>query len=137
MSRRGDGQAPREAHVVTSHSPPHTVRRCPMKRLIPLLALAVLAACASANRYARWPYRGPMLMVTTPTHSRLTVMARDGMGRELVTATIKPNGKQCFRWPFIHAIGYLIAAGGGPLPTEAFGAWGADGWGGAGRVKPG
>ena len=45
-------------------------------------------------KYARWPYRGPMLMVTNPTQSRLVVSARDGMGRELVTATIKPNGKR-------------------------------------------
>jgi len=104
--------------------------------MIPVLAIAALAACASANKYARWPYRGPMLMVTNPTQSRLVVSARDGQGRELVTATIKPNGKQCFRWPFIHAIGYLIAAGSDTLMTEPFEPWSADGWEWSGQFEP-
>ena len=109
-----------------------------MKRLISALALTTLAACATANtsHYARWPYRGPMLMVTNPTPNRLVVRARDGMGRELVTATIKPHGKECFRWPFIHAVGYLIAAGSDTLMTEPFEPWSADGWEWAGQFEP-
>ena len=109
-----------------------------MKTLIAVLALATLAACATANtrRYARWPYRGPMLMVTNPTQQRLVVMARDGQGREIVTATIKPNSKQCFRWPFIHAIGYLVAAGSDTLTTDPFEPWSADGWEWSGQFEP-
>ena len=106
------------------------------KLLLPVLAIAALAACASANQYARWPYRGPMLQVTNPTQGRLVVMARDGAGRELVTATIKPNSSMCFRWPFIHAIGYLIAAGSDTLMTEPFEPWSADGWEWSGQFEP-
>jgi hypothetical protein len=108
-----------------------------MKRLLlAVLTIAAVAACASANKYARWPYRGPMLLVTNPTNSQLVVSARDGMGRELVTATIKPKGRQCFRWPFIHAIGYLIAAGSDTLTTEPFEPWSADGWEWSGQFEP-
>lgn len=109
-----------------------------MKSLILVLTFASLAACAGVNTrsYARWPYRGPMLMVTNPTQNRLVVRARDGMGREIVTATIKPNGKECFRWPFIHAIGYLIAAGSDTLTTEPFEPWSADGWEWTGQFEP-
>ena len=105
-----------------------------MKALFPLLALA-LSACATVQ-YARWPYRGPMLMVQNPTASRLIVRARDGVGREWVTASIKPHGKSCFRWPFIHTVGYLIAAGSDTLTSRAFEPWTADGWEWSGQFEP-
>jgi len=106
-----------------------------MKVLVPLLLLA-LTACAATLRYARWPYRGPMLMVQNPTQNRLIVSARDGVGRELVTARIGPHGKACFRWPFIHTIGYLVAAGSDTLATEPFEPWSADGWEWSGQFEP-
>ena len=105
-----------------------------MRGFIPVLTLAALAACAT--NYARWPYRGPMFQVTNPTTNDMVVMARDGMGRELVTARIKPNSKHCFRWPFIHAVGYLIAAGRDTLRTEPFEPWSADGWEWSGQFEP-
>jgi len=107
-----------------------------MKVLVPLLAAALTACITSNYNYARWPYRGPMLMVTNPTQGQLVVRARDGMGRELITATVKPNGRQCFRWPFIHEIGYLIAAGSDTLTTRSFEPWTADGWEWSGQFEP-
>ncbi|MFN2572214.1 MAG: hypothetical protein ABR537_11510 [Gemmatimonadales bacterium] len=95
-----------------------------------VLALATLAACATTTQYTQWPYRGPMMMVHNPTTSTLVVMARDGTGRELVAARVEANSKQCFRWPFIHAIGYLVTADSraDTLTTEPFKPWSADGW---------
>jgi hypothetical protein len=108
-----------------------------MKRLLlPLLTIAAITACASANHYARWPYRGPMLLVTNPSNTPLVVSARDGMGRELVTATVRPNSQQCFRWPFIHAIGYLIAIGSDTLTTHPFEPWTSDAWEWSGQIEP-
>ena len=106
-----------------------------MKTFLPLLVVA-LGACASLHNYARWPYRGPMLMVQNPTQNRLIVSARDGVGREWITATIKPHGKACFRWPFIHTIGYLVAVGSDTLTTEPFEPWSADGWEWSGQFEP-
>jgi hypothetical protein len=113
-----------------------------MRAAIGVLALVAAAACASARQYTQWPYQGPMMMVRNPTRNPLLVLARDGMGRELVTARIGPNSRQCFRWPFIHAIGYLVAEGSDTLTTGAFQPWSADGWewsgqrGGAPRSNP-
>ena len=106
-----------------------------MRVLVSLLALS-LTACMMTTRYARWPYRGPMFMVQNPTQRPLVVSARDGAGRELVTATIKPNGKSCFRWPFVHTVGYLIASGSDTLMTQAFEPWTADGWEWSGKFEP-
>ena len=102
------------------------------------LAVAVLIGCASATRYTQWPYQGPMMMVRNPTPNTLVVLARDGTGRELVAARVKPNSKQCFRWPFIHAIGYLVAAESphDTLRTEPFQPWSADGWEWSGQLEP-
>ncbi|MGH7531189.1 MAG: hypothetical protein ACREMN_12455 [Gemmatimonadales bacterium] len=105
-----------------------------MKGLIAGFTLAAVAACATSS--ARWPYRGPMFLVTNPTAEDVVVLARDGVGRELVTARIQPNGRHCFRWPFIHAIGYLIAAGRDTLKTEPFEPWSADGWEWSGQFEP-
>lgn len=107
-----------------------------MKRHVFLVALGVvLAACST--KYAHWPYRGPMLRVTNPTQNNLVVLARDGQGRALVTAKMKPNESHCFRWPFIHEIGYLlIAQGPDTLQTEAFEPWSADGWEWSGEMEP-
>src|SRR5207302_9757878 len=68
----------------------------------------------------------------------LVVLARDGTGRELVAARVEPNSKQCFRWPFIHAIGYLVAAESphDTLTTEPFQPWSADGWEWSGQLEP-
>jgi hypothetical protein len=108
-----------------------------MKKVLGVLALGTLAACANLTQYAKWPYRGPMMMVRNATPNALVVISRDGMGRELVTARIKPNSKQCFRWPFIHDIGYLIArAPGDTLQTEPFKPWSADGWEWSGQIEP-
>lgn len=105
-----------------------------MKILASVLVLT-LTACMTAN-YAHWPYRGPMLMVENPTGNRMIVRARDGAGREWVTASIKAHGKSCFRWPFIHTVGYLIAAGADTLVSQAFEPWTADGWQWSGAPAP-
>src|SRR2546423_15327055 len=101
--------------------------------ILSVLAIAAAAACArgSTTRYTQWPYEGPMMMVRNPTPNPVVVLARDGMGRELITARLQPNSNQCFRWPFIHAIGYLVAAGPGKLTKEPFPPRAADGWAGA------
>lgn len=104
--------------------------------ILPLLAFAAVAACAGTNRTTEWPYQGPMMMVRNPTPNPVIVLARDGMGRELVAARLNPNSNQCFRWPFIHAIGYLIAAGRDTLTTEPFQPWSADGWEWSGQLEP-
>lgn len=77
-------------------------------------------------------------MVSNHTHGQVVVRARDGMGRELITATLRPNDRQCFRWPFIHEVGYLIASGGGAdtLMTRSFEPWTADGWEWSGQFEP-
>lgn len=108
-----------------------------MNKVLAVLALASLAACANLTQYAKWPYRGPMMMVRNSTSAKLVVTARDGMGRELVTARLDPNDKQCFRWPFIHDIGYLIArAPSDTVQTDAFKPWSADGWEWSGEIEP-
>ena len=106
--------------------------------ILSMLAIAAAAACArgSATRYTQWPYEGPMMMVRNPTPNPVVVLARDGMGRELITARLRPNSNQCFRWPFIHAIGYLVAAGRDTLTTEPFQPWSADGWEWSGQLEP-
>jgi len=93
---------------------------------IPLIALA--AGCASFTQYAKWPARGPMLEVRNPTAVSRIVIARDGVGRTLVKATMKPNGRACFRWPFVDSRGELLAAGSDTLSTGPFEPWAADGW---------
>lgn len=108
-------------------------------RIFATLALAAAAACASGGmRHTQWPYEGPMMLVRNPTTNTLVILARDGSGRELVTARINPNGTQCFRWPFIHAIGYLVAAESSTdtLTSEPFKPWSADGWEWAGQIEP-
>jgi hypothetical protein len=105
-----------------------------MRVLVSLLAVT-LTACMTTS-YAHWPYRGPMLMVQNPTENRVIVRARDGVGREWITASIKPHGKSCFRWPFIHTVGYLIAAGSDTLTSQAFEPWSADGWEWSGQFVP-
>jgi hypothetical protein len=78
-----------------------------------------------------------MMMVRNSTQARMVVVARDGQGRELVTAHVKPDSKQCFRWPFIHDIGYLVAqAPADTLTTEPFRPWTADGWEWSGELEP-
>ncbi|HLZ45985.1 MAG TPA: hypothetical protein VKQ05_09950 [Gemmatimonadales bacterium] len=107
-------------------------------RILAPLALAVMAACAGATRYTQWPYEAPMMLVRNPTANTLVVLARDGAGRELVAARIEPNRTQCFRWPFLHAIGYLAAteATTDTLTTQPFRPWSADGWEWSGEVEP-
>jgi hypothetical protein len=115
----------------------HVIQGVLMKAVIfPVLAIAAAAACATGTQYTQWPYRGPMMMVRNPTSDALVVMARDGMGRELIAARVRPNSKSCFRWPFIHAIGYLVAAGSDTLRTEPFKPWSADGWEWSGQPEP-
>jgi len=106
--------------------------------ILSVIAIAAAVACArgSTTRYTQWPYEGPMMMVRNPTPNPVVVLARDGMGRELVTARLQPNSNQCFRWPFIHAIGYLVAAGRDTLTTEPFQPWSADGWEWSGQLEP-
>ena len=89
------------------------------------LLVLTLFGCASANTYARWPYRGPMIEVTNPSHTNVVVTSVDAEGRALVTARIKPQGRACFRWPFIHRVGYLFAES---TSTQPFEPWEADGW---------
>jgi hypothetical protein len=107
-----------------------------MKRLMAVLAVATaLAACST--KYAKWPYRGPMLLVSNPTQNSLVVLARDGVGRQLVTAKLEPNQKHCFRWPFIHEIGQLmITHGQDTVKTQPFEPWSADGWEWSGEFEP-
>lgn len=110
-------------------------------RIFATLALAAAAACASGvggTRYTQWPYEGPMMLVRNPTTNTLVILARDGAGRELVTARINPNRAQCFRWPFIHPIGYLVAAASttDTLTSDPFRPWSADGWEWSGQVEP-
>jgi hypothetical protein len=107
-----------------------------LRRLWPVLIIALAASCATTGYYARWPYRGPMFLITNRSSGDLTVSARDGLGRELIAATIKPNSQQCFRWPFLHAIGYLIAAGSDTLTTHPFEPWSSDGWEWSGQIEP-
>ena len=99
-------------------------------RILAALLLAAVFGCASATRYTQWPYRGPMMMVRNRTQNTLVVLARDGTGREVITARVRPQSNQCFRWPFIHAIGYLVAAESphDTLTTQPFQPWSADGW---------
>jgi len=107
--------------------------------VVPALVLAALTAsvaCARANHLTQWPYKAPMLLVKNRTDKPLVISARDGIGRELITATVKPQGTQCFRWPFIDAIGYLVASGGDTLTTAPFQPWSADGWEWSGQSIP-
>lgn len=109
-------------------------------RIIIALAFLMAVGCAGATRYTQWPYRGPMMLVRNPTPYAFVVLAGDGTGRELIAAHVQPKSKQCFRWPFIDATGYLRAAESGTdtLTTEKFQPWSADGWewSPATRVKP-
>jgi hypothetical protein len=111
-------------------------------RILATLAFAALsAACAGVRSYTEWPYVPPLMMVRNPTAHPLLILARDGAGRELVAARLRPKSRQCFRWPFIHAIGYLVStdADGSPadsVTTGAFRPWTADGWEWAGQVEP-
>ena len=100
------------------------------------LALAGIAACATRTQYTEWPYQGPMMKVRNATTAPLVVLARDGTGRELITARLKPNGQQCFRWPFIDETGYLVGAGADTTTTEPFKPWSADGWEWSGQHAP-
>ena len=61
--------------------------------VLSVLTIAAAAACARGNttRYTQWPYEGPMMMVRNPTPNPVVVLARDGMGRELITARLQPN----------------------------------------------
>ena len=99
-------------------------------RVVIALAFLVVVGCVSAQRYTQWPYRGPMMLVRNPTPHTLVVLARDGTGRELITARVRPNTSQCFRWPFIDATGYLRAAesASDTVTTGQFQPWSADGW---------
>lgn len=98
-----------------------------------ILALVLLSACATTTQYARWPYRGPMLEITNLTTERVVVFSRDGQGREIRSATVNPGARSCFRWPFIHSEGTLIATSQGvqrehPVRSDTFAPWSADGW---------
>lgn len=99
-------------------------------RVIIALAFLVVAGCARPTQYTQWPYRGPMMLVRNPTPHTLVVTAHDGTGRELITARVRPNSKQCFRWPFIDASGSLSAteSPSGTLTTGQFQPWSEDGW---------
>src|SRR3954468_2332128 len=100
-------------------------------RIIIALAFLIAAGCASVSpRYTQWPYRGPMMMVRNPTRETVVVLARDGTGRELITARLHPHSKQVFRGPCIHAMGYWGATGSArdTLTSEPFQPWSADGW---------
>jgi hypothetical protein len=93
-----------------------------------LSLLLLVTGCAANNRYARWPYRGSMLVVQNPTTEHQIVVARDGEGREWVVARIKPRGRACFRWPFVNSTGFLRTDGEDRVITERFEPWTADGW---------
>lgn len=95
-----------------------------------LLLLPLVTACAATTHYAKWPLRGPMLRVTNATAHTRTISARDGVGRELVTARLKPGTSLCFRWPFVDYSGTLLASvnGAQTLSTGQFKPWDADGW---------
>ena len=97
-------------------------------RWLPLCLIALAAGCGSLNHYAKWPSRGPMLEVRNPTALRRVVIARDGAGRMLVKASIQPNDRACFRWPFIDGRGELLAAGADTVSSGPFEPWSADGW---------
>lgn len=70
---------------------------------LPLLLL--VSGCATANRVDVWPLRGSLLEVRNPTDAHQVIIARDGQGREWQVARIKPQGRACFRWPFIDGTG--------------------------------
>jgi hypothetical protein len=95
-----------------------------------LLLFPLVAGCAATTQYAKWPVRGPMLKVTNTTEHTRTISARDGLGRELITARLKPGKSLCFRWPFIDYDGALFATGNGTatVSTGRFKPWDADGW---------
>jgi hypothetical protein len=107
-------------------------------RKIGAVAFLCMTGCATATQYTQWPYHGPMMMVRNRTVSPLVSLARDGTGRELIAARINPNGKQCFRWPFINSIGYLVATQSArdTVITRAFHPWAADGWEWWGQPDP-
>lgn len=94
---------------------------------VPLLLLLVVG-CAPMKRYAHWPYQGSMLAVKNPTTDHQVVIARDGQGREWVVARIRPQGRACFRWPFIDNTGFLRTDGDDRVVTQRFEPWTADGW---------
>ena len=93
---------------------------------IPLLL--IVAGCASANRVDVWPQRGSFLEVENPTDSNQVIVARDGLGREWPVARLKPQGRACFRWPFIDQTGFLRTDGADRVVTKRFEPWTASGW---------
>lgn len=95
---------------------------------IPLLLIVAGCALPFSGEYRHWPYRGAMLAVHNPTSRAQVVIARDGRGREWVVARIKPQGRACFRWPFVDFIGVLRTDGADSLSTAPFDPWSADGW---------
>lgn len=109
-----------------------------LSRTIIALAFLLGAGCASASQYTQWPYQGPMMMVKNPTSQTLVVLARDGTGRQLITARVRPKSMQCFRWPFIDVTGYLRAAetAADTVTTGPFQPWSAAGWEWSAREQP-
>ena len=90
--------------------------------------LLIVAGCASANRAEHWPFRGSFLEVENTTGENQVVIARDGYGREWPVARVKPQGRACFRWPFIDQTGFLRTDGDERIVTQRFEPWTASGW---------
>lgn len=94
---------------------------------LPLLLLVSGCAVLSPKDQV-WPARGAFLEVENPTDEKQVVIARDGQGREWPVARIKPGGRACFRWPFIHTTGFLRTDGEDRAVTQQFEPWSSQGW---------
>lgn len=90
--------------------------------------LLIVAGCGYANAVKVWPARGALLEVENRTAQPQIVFARDGLGREWQVARIRPQGRACFRWPFIDQTGFLRTAGPDPIVTKPFEPWSEDRW---------
>lgn len=92
------------------------------------VAIVLTVACAYANAPSAWPARGPFIQVENWSQNPLAVAAVDGAGRRLPLGTVLKERTGCWRWPFVDAVGYLIAG----TDTMYFRPWTKPGW----RVDP-
>lgn len=99
-----------------------------MKTLQWLPLVFLMTGCAAANRPEHWPYRGSFLEVSNPTAHAQVIVAQDGQGREWQVARIKPQGRACFRWPFIDRTGVLRTSGTERVVSSPFDPWSAGRW---------
>lgn len=91
-----------------------------------ILLLALLTACAWANKKAQWPHRGPFITVINDVSEPLSIVAHsDYRGGIILSDRVWPMARFTFRWPWIDEEGMLIAS---PYNTFVFHPWEADEW---------